>query len=196
MLFLVVAATSCANGWTFVNTDPVVSREGVRMGPRGGNHKGSNVALALARGVRFARGTIDVDLKGLGAEQASFVGVAFHVVDDKRFESVYFRPFRFQGDEVQRSHAVQYVAWPDHTWEALRNLSPGVYEAPIQPVPDPAGWFHARVEVTDDRVRVFVDGAATPCLDVARLGADHEGAVGLFADSQEGSFAHLKIVSK
>jgi len=140
-----VAATSCANGWTFVNTDPVVSREGVRMGPRGGNHKGSNVALALARGVRFARGTIDVDLTGLGAGQASFLGVAFHVVDDKRFESVYLR--------------------------------------------------HAHVEVTDDRVRVFVDHASTPCLDVARLGADHDGAVGLFTDSQEGSFAHLKIVS-
>jgi hypothetical protein len=193
---LALVATSCASPWTFVNTDPVISHGVVRMGPRGGDKKGSNVALGLERGVRFARGTIDVDLKGQGADRASFVGVAFHVVDEKRFESIYFRPFRFRGDDLQRTHAVQYVAWPEHPWEALRNQSPGVYEAAIQPVPDPAGWFHAHVEVTDDRVRVFVDGATTPCLDAARLGTDHDGAVGLFADSQEGSFARLKITSK
>lgn len=87
---------------------------------------------------------------------------------------------------------MQYVAWPDHTWEALRAHSPGVYEAAIAPVPDPAGWFHARIEIGRTAVQVFVDGAARPALAVRRLGSA-SGGVGLWVDSQEGSFANLQI---
>jgi hypothetical protein len=90
---------------------------------------------------------------------------------------------------------VQYIAWPEHTWESLRARSPVVYEAAIDPVPDPARWFHARIEVTNKRVRVWVDDAAKPCLVVDRLGAQTDGGLGLWVDSQSGSFANLKIAS-
>jgi hypothetical protein len=63
---------------------------------------------------------------------------------------------------------------------------------PIAPVPDPAGWFHARIEVGRTTVQVFVDGAARPTLAVPRLGSA-SGGVGLWVDSQEGSFANLQI---
>jgi hypothetical protein len=183
--------------WRVINAEPHVAAEDgkpvLRLAPVGGNRKGSNIALALVGGVNCAEATIDVDLRGQGEASASFVGVAFGVRDAEHYEAVYFRPFRFRSaSAVDRSHAVQYVAWPEHTWEALRARSPGVYEAAIAPVPDPAGWFHARIEVGRTRVQVFVDGAVQPTLAVPRLGS-MSGGVGLWVDSQEASFANLQI---
>ena len=196
-LWLVGCHTS---SWELINGESRVSRENgrrvLRLSPVGGNRPGSNVAMALVDGRRFGEGTIDVDLRGNGEQQASFVGVAFAVADGKTFEAVYFRPFRFRAaDPAQRAHGVQYVAWPEHTWESLRARAPGVYERAIEPAPDPAGWFHARIDVGRDKVRVFVDGAAEPCLVVDRLGA-RDGRVGLWVDSQPGAFANLKIAPR
>jgi len=192
-----VARIDDATTWSVVNAESHVALEDgkqvVKLAPIGGNRKGSNVGLALVAGVTCAEGAIDVDLRGQGEASASFVGVAFGVADATRYEAVYFRPFRFRSaDAIDRSHAVQYVAWPEHTWEALRARAPGVYETAIAPVPDPAGWFHAHIEVGRDTVKVFVDGAAQPTLVVHRLRAA-SGGVGLWVDSQEGSFANLQI---
>jgi hypothetical protein len=192
-----MAAIGDAARWKAVNVEPHVAAEDgkqvLRLAPIGGNRKGSNVGLALVAGVACAEGAIDVDLRGQGEGSASFVGVAFGVEDAGRYEAVYFRPFRFRSeDAVERSHAVQYVAWPDHTWEALRAQSPGVYESAIAPVPDPAGWFHAHIEIGRTTVKVFVDGAAQPTLVVNRL-RTAKGGVGLWVDSKEGSFANLAI---
>ena len=71
-------------------------------------------------------------------------------------------------------------------------MDAGVYEVAIQPVPDPAAWFHARIEVTKQRVSVSVDGSARPCLVVDRLG-HREGEVGLWVDSMPASFRNLRI---
>ena len=88
---------------------------------------------------------------------------------------------------------MQYVAWPDHPWEKLRKERPGVYESAIAPVPDPADWFHVRVEITKRNVSVWVDGAKKPCLVVERFVVRERGAVGLWVDSKEGAFRNLKI---
>jgi hypothetical protein len=123
------------------------------------------------------------------------VGVAFGAADGKTFVAVYFRPFNFLRDDKSfRVRAVQNVAWPDHTWEKLRKGKPGVFEAAVQPVPDPAGWFHARVAVTKQKVRVWAEDAKEPCLVVDRLGGRERGMVGLWVDSQEGAFRNLKIL--
>jgi len=192
-----VARIGDATTWSVANAESRVAIEDgvqvLRLAPVGGNRKGSNVGLALVAGVTCAEAAIDVDLRGQGAAGASFVGIAFGVADASRYEAIYFRPFRFRSaDAVERSHAVQYVAWPEHTWEALRAQTPGVYEAAIEPVPDPAGWFHARLEVGRTTVKVFVDGAAQPTLVVNRL-RTAGGGIGLWVDSQEGSFANLQI---
>jgi hypothetical protein len=186
---------SDATRWRAINIDAHPTIEAgkhiVTLAPVGGNRKGSNVGMALVAGLALDEGTIDVDLRSTG--DVSFMGIAFAVTDPSHYEAVYFRPFRFRAtNPIERSHAVQYVAWPDHTWEALRTASPGSYEAAIAPVPDPAGWFHARIEVARTRVRVFVDGAAQPTLEVQRLGSG-SGAVGLWVDSQPASFANLEI---
>lgn len=186
-----------ARAWSIANAEPHTGVEAdkkvLRLAPTGGNRKGSNVGMALLAGVMFGEGAIDVDLRGGGEATASFLGIAFGAVDASTYEAVYFRPFRFRSaDPVERSHAVQYVAWPEHTWEALRAQAPGVYESAITPVPDPSGWFHARIEIARTTVKVFVDDAAQPTLVVTRLSFGI-GKVGLWVDSQEGAFANLEL---
>jgi len=187
--------------WSVFNGETVASVEAignvVRLAPIGGDQPGSNIALALAGDAEFSEGTIDVDLKGKGRVDRSFLGVAFNVVDAKMFEAVYFRPFNFQPeDPMHRTHAVQYIAWPEHTWEELRANTPSTYEAAIHPMPDPANWFHARIEVSVQTVRVFVQDGTEPCLVIKRLRAPQTKRIGLFVDSHEGWFANLKITPK
>jgi hypothetical protein len=154
------------------------------------------VGLALPNGLAFSSGTIELDLKGKNVRQSSFLGVAFNVVDEKTFEVVYFRPFNFKADEPFRKRAVQYIAWPAHTWEQLRKNRPEQFENAVNPVPDPDAWFHASVEVSDTQVRVFVDRAKEPSLVVERLS---NGGVrrpaGLFVDSADGFYADLRVIS-
>lgn len=208
---LIVVLISCASApvrpdvariadpaaWTLINAETKASvdrdKHVVELAPIGGNRKGSNTAIALVAGTTFATGTVDVDLRGAGAEVPSFIGIAFGYVDPARYEAVYFRPFRFRAaNPVEAGHAVQYVAWPDGSWEALREHHPGVYEARIAPVPDPAAWFHARIDITATTVKVFVDSATTPTLVVHRL-RTQSGPLGLWVDSQPGSFANLEL---
>jgi len=189
--------------WTLLNADEhVVAIEGarvaLRLSPLGGNRQGSNVALAVPAGIHLDQGTVDVDLRGAGPTERSFVGVAFAVADDTHFEAVYFRPFNFRApDDEHRVRAVQYVAWPIYPWEELRTRRPGVYESAIARAPDPAQWFHVRLEISRDTVRVFVDGEQQPCLVVKRIRSTDPSragdAVALLVDSREGSFADLRI---
>jgi hypothetical protein len=185
--------------WSVINADCDMAQEDdkrvVRMRPKGKANTPSDIGLALVEGLEFAEGTLEIDLKGKGKSEASFLGVAFSVVDGKTFEAVYFRPFNFmRDDESFRVHSVQYVSWPDNTWEKLRKGKPGVYEAAVKPVPDPSGWFHARIEVTKQKVSVWVDDAKDPCLVVDRLANREKGKTGLWVDSKEGAFSNLKIL--
>jgi hypothetical protein len=184
-------------GWNVRNATPeaveVDGKRAVRLKATGDSANGI-VGLALADGVEFTTGVIEIDLKGKNVRGRSFLGVAFGVADDKTFEAVYFRPFNFKADGEFRGRAVQYIAWPKHTWEELRKTRPGKFEAPISPVPDPDKWFHARIEVGEKQVRVYVDGAKEPCLTVDRLAEGGRGRrVGLFVDSADGLYAGLKI---
>jgi hypothetical protein len=185
--------------WGLINADCDTALEGgkrvVRLRPKVQTIMGSSIGLALVEGLEFAEGTLEIDLKGKGKVETSFLGLAFGVVDGKTFEAVYFRPFNFMRDpEAFRARAVQYVAWPDHTWEKLRQGKPGVYESAVKPVPDPGGWFHARVVVTKQKVSVWVEDAKESCLVVDRLTSRGKGKVGLLVDSKEGAFRNLRIV--
>src|SRR6516162_7364127 len=89
--------------WKVINGDSnTAAKDGksvVRLYPKGGNKKGSNISMALLESLEFANGTIEIDLRGRGKEQASFLGVAFGVADGKTYEAVYFRPFRFKSND-------------------------------------------------------------------------------------------------
>jgi hypothetical protein len=152
-----------------------------------------NAGLAWSPGAVFATGIIELDLKGRN-QRPSFLGVVFNIINEKTFEGIYFRPFNFKASEPFHGRAVQYIAWPEHTWEELRKNNPSQFEKPINPVPDPDGWFHTRIEVTDNLVRVFVNHGKEPCLTVKRLGEGRvERPVGLFVDCAEGLFANLEV---
>jgi hypothetical protein len=194
-----LARINDGKSWRMINADYAsVTQAGqsvARLKAKGKPTTGSNVGLALVEGLEFTEGTLEVDLKGQGKTQRCFLGVAFNAVDGKTFEAVYFRPFNFLRDpESFRSHSVQYIAWPDNTWEKLRAGQPGKFEATVKPIPDPTGWFHARVEVTNKKVRVWVEDAKEPCLVVDRLADPKKAQVGLWVDSHDGEFRNLKIV--
>ena len=179
--------------WKLFNADCEAATEDglsvVRMKPKVKEKTPSNVGLALVEGLEFGEGVFEVDLKGNGKREFSFLGVAFGAADGKNFEALYLRPFHFG-----TPRAVQYVAWPEHTWETLRKRKPGIFEVAVKPVPDSNAWFHARIEVTKKKVRVFVNDAKEPCLVVDRLASREKGKVGLWVDSQDGAFSNLKIV--
>jgi hypothetical protein len=141
-------------------------------------------------------GAIEVDIRGKDVVQRSFVGVAFHGVDEKTYDAVYFRPFNFRSTDPTRvSHAVQYVAHPTHTWNKLRAERPGEFEHQVSPVPDPNGWFHARIVVKHPDVSVFVDRHEQPTLRVRQLSTRKSGWIGLWAgNGSGGEFANLTVM--
>ena len=181
--------------WKVVNRRAAEAEEGgpkfVRLDERAGS------GLAWLEGSRFSEGTIEFDVRGKDVAQRSFVGVAFHGLNDETFEAVYFRPFNFKDpDPAKAGHSVQYVSHPDFTWQKLRAERPGEFERAIAPAPDPNGWFHVRVEVVASRVSVYVNAEPQPCLEVDRMGNLREGRVGLFVgNGSGGDFAGLKIIS-
>src|SRR5262252_6914229 len=121
-----------ANSWRVIDADASVEGPVVRLKPHGDPAVGSHVGLALVQHVKFSEGTLEIDLRGGGKQEASFLGLAFGVANAKTFEAVYFRPFRFVDDDPDaRSHAVQYVSWPEYTWEKLRKDKYGLYETAI-----------------------------------------------------------------
>jgi hypothetical protein len=146
----------------------------------------------------FTTGTIDLDIRGRHVPQSSFVGVAFHGVDEPTYEAIYFRPFNFKADDpARRRRAIQYVSQPAHPWPLLREQHPGVFEKPVSPAPDPDGWFHATIVVEADTVTVFVDRAASASLQVKRLTDRAGGWVGLWVgNTSPGDFANVTITPR
>ncbi len=152
--------------------------------------------VAYLPGIEFVNGAIEFDVKGKDVQQQSFVGVAFHGVDGTTYDAIYFRPFNFRTeDQARRIRAVQYVSHPAYTWQKLRTEQPGKYEQPVNPVPDPNAWFHARLVIASPKVSVFVGDAKEPCLAVNQLSDRKKGLLGLWVGNNSGGdFANLKII--
>lgn len=164
-------------------------RPAVQLDPRAGD------GAAWLVDSDFAEGTIELDLRGANTPGRSFVGLAFRGGDDATYDAVYFRPFNFKNPEViRRARAVQYVSMPAFPWERLRQESPGRYEATVNPVPDPDGWFHARIVVAGRKISVFVDDATEPSLVVQELSDRRGGQIGLWVgNGSAGDFANLRV---
>ena len=78
-------------------------------------------------------------------------------------------------------------------WRRFRKESPEKYESYVDL--EPGVWTKYRIVVDGTKARLFVHGAAQPCLIVndMKLG-DSEGAVALWVGpGTEGYFANLKI---
>jgi len=154
--------------------------------------------VAWLDGVNFANGSIELDIKGKDVLQQSFVGVAFHGVDEKTLDAIYFRPFNFHTtDSVRRIHAVQYVSHPDFPWNVLRETQNAKYEKAIPSAPDPNEWFHVKIVVDYPQITVYVNNSASPCLSVDKLNDRQTGKIGLWVGNNSGGeFANLVITNK
>ena len=143
-------------------------------------------------GYDFSNGVIELDIRGRDLPGRSFVGVAFHGDRGGAYDAIYFRPFNFR-DPERGGHAVQYVSMPAYDWSALRRDFPGTYENNVHPVPEPVDdWFHVRIVVDKPDVRVYVNGAEEPCLQVQQLSERGTGRVGFWVgNGSEGRFRNL-----
>jgi hypothetical protein len=178
------------------NRHPVLFTDANRAALRFDEQSGDG--LAWWPETRFADGTIEFDARGKDVFQKSFLGIAFHGVDERTYDAVYFRPFNFRtADPARRNHAVQYIAMPDYDWQLLRGKFPEKYEKPVSPVPAPDGWFHARIVVAFPKVSVFVNEANEPCLVVEKLSGRKSGWIGLWVgNGSGGDFANIRVIPR
>jgi 3-keto-disaccharide hydrolase len=166
------------------------SRAGVHLDEKEGD------GVAWLKGIQFSNGTLEFDVKGKDLQGQSFVGLAFHGLDNKTYDAIYLRPFNFKAeDKARKSHCVQYISHPLYTWNKLREESPGKYEQPIEPAPDPNSWVHVRVVVASPKISVFINDNGQPSLTVDKLSQRTNGSVGFWVgNGSGGDFANLKII--
>lgn len=151
--------------------------------------------IAWVNNLEFSEGTIEFDVRGEDTKQHSFVGIAFHAVNDSTFDAVYLRPFQFrETNETLRSHGIQYISLPEFTWRVLRAKFPDRYEHAVDSAPDPNGWVHVRLEIKGNTIRTFINGSSQPALVVEKLTAVTSGRLGFYvADTSGGDFANLVV---
>ena len=151
--------------------------------------------FAVVTGPAFAEGTIELEARGEDVQGQSFVGVAWNVQNDSTYEAVYLRPFNFRTPDTARAkRSLQYVSQPAYPWQKLRAETPGKYEQPVRPIPDPVAWVSLRLVVTPTQVSVYANGGAEPDLVVQRLGEVKAGPVALWVgNGSRGDFSNLKV---
>jgi hypothetical protein len=155
-------------------------------------------AYAIVKGSSFHDGTIEAELAGVpaasaGAAARGFIGIGFRLQNDK-YEYIYLRPTNGRADDqVRRNHSTQYSSHPDFGFDVSRQQAPEKYESYVDL--EPGVWTRVRITVEGTKARLYVHGAAQPCLIVndLKLG-DGTGAVLLWiGPGTEGYFTKLKI---
>jgi len=160
-------------------------------------------AWAEVKGATFHNGEIEVELAGKPATGGAaaggargFIGIAFRMQGNK-YEYIYLRPTNGRAeDQVRRNHSVQYSEYPDFDYAASRQQAPEKYESYADL--EPGVWTKYRITVEGTKARLYVNGAAQPCLIVndLKLG-DSTGAVALWiGPGTEGYFTGLKVTAK
>jgi hypothetical protein len=181
------------NGIEVFNREMSLLNEGSRLGIRLSKEEGEGVARL--KGVEFSNGVLEFDVRGEDVKQHSFVGIAFHGVDNTTFDAIYLRPFQFkEQSEILRRRRIQYVSLPDYTWRALREKFPDIYENSVEPGPDPNSWVRVRVVIEGRTISTYINGGKEPSLVVEKLTQVTSGSIGFYvADTSGGDFANLTI---
>jgi hypothetical protein len=159
-------------------------------------------SYAVIKGASFRNGTIEVDLAGQPAPGAfsgarGFIGIAFRLQDDGRYEYIYLRPTNGRADDqVRRNHSTQYSSYPDFDYARSRQEAPEKYESYVDL--EPGVWTKYKIEVEGSKARLYVNGAEQPCLIVNDLKLDpRDGSVALWVGpGTEGYFSNLKVTAK
>lgn len=152
--------------------------------------------VAWLKTINFSTGIIEMDVMGKDVMQQSFVGIAFHGIDDSSFDAVYFRPFNFlAADAIRKSHSVQYICLPKYEWSYLRENFPGKYENALTQSIEPSSWFHVRVVVEVDKISAYVNNDNTPSLVVKPLANYTTGKIGFWVgNGSDGDFSNLTVL--
>lgn len=163
--------------------------------------QGSNDSdtMKILPGVGFENGTIEVEVNGKPGAGASggargFIGMAFRVKDAKNYELIYLRPANGRADDqLRRNHSTQYVSHPEFPWEKLRKENPGVYESYVDL--EPGVWTKYKIVVEGTKAKLYVHGAAQPCLIVNDLkkGASKGDIAYWIGPGTEGAFRNLVV---
>jgi hypothetical protein len=61
--------------------------------------------VAWLNNTTFDKGVIEFDEKGKNVVQQSFIGIAFHGLNDSTYDCIYFRPFNFQGGRYNKEES-------------------------------------------------------------------------------------------
>jgi hypothetical protein len=156
--------------------------------------------IALVGGTDFKDGTIEAEVAGvpitaIDPTARGFVGVVFRAQEHgTRAENIYLRPTNGRADDqLRRNHAVQYESLPDFPWDRLRKEAPGVYESYVDL--EAGAWTKMKIEIAGTKARLYVNGAAQPCLIVndLKLG-EVRGQVGLWAYiATDAYFSNLRV---
>lgn len=176
--------------WIAHNRDVEIGNNEVFLNGKAGD------GLLWLNDFNFENGTIELDIKGKNEAGRSFVGIAFHGINDSTYEAIYFRPFNFKNPE-RSSHSLQYISHPEFPWHKLRKEHPEKYENMVTPIPEPNDWVHVSIVVDYPKVAVFVNNSAEPSLTVDQLSASRNGWIGFWVgNNSEGYFRNLKITAK
>lgn len=149
--------------------------------------------IGILEDVVFDKGTIEVELLGENNPGRSFIGIAFNIQNDTTYEVVYFRPFNFMAEEQSRKdHMVQYIFHPDYTWRKLRDERTGEFEDEIAIPPNPDDWFKVIINISKEKVEVYVNELSEPVLIVDRLTSTKSNKIGIWTGfGSSGRFRNL-----
>jgi hypothetical protein len=159
-------------------------------------------SYATIKDVSFHDGTIEVDLAGQPAAGSAggargFIGIAFRIQGDGKYEYIYLRPTNGRAeDQVRRNHSTQYSSHPDFDFARSRQEAPEKYESYVDL--QPGVWTKYKIVVEGRKARLYVHGAEQPCLIVDDLKLEPRGGgVALWVGpGTEGYFSNLKITPK
>jgi hypothetical protein len=175
-------------------------KKALHLAPPQNHETDRDSMVALVGGTDFKDGTIEAEVAGLPITSMDptargFVGVEFRAQEHgARAENIYLRPTNGRvDDQLRRNHSVQYESLPEFPWYRLREESPGIYESYVDL--EAGAWTKMRIEVAGTKARLYVNGAAQPCLIVndLKLG-DARGQIGLWAFiSTDAYFSNLKV---
>jgi hypothetical protein len=159
----------------------------VKLVPLPGAEGRDEEMLALLDGPDFRNGTIELDVAGapragVPPDSRGFIGISVRTgARGEWSEVLYLRPTNGRAeDQLRRNHSVQYQSGPEYPWHRLREEQPGVYESYADM--EAGAWTRMRIEVEGTRARLYVNGAAQPCLVVDDLKhGDRAGRIALWA---------------
>jgi hypothetical protein len=182
-------------------------RRALKLAPLAGHERDVDQEMvALLTESDFKDGVIEVDVAGARRSGYSttedstgykgFIGVSFRVHGDTA-ERFYVRPENARvTNQLFRNRSTQYEADPDHSWQRLRQESPGVYESYLDL--EPGAWTTLRIEVAGTKARLHVNGAAHPALVVNDLRhGESRGRIALWTRiSSDAYFSNLRVQSR